>query len=110
MDEPAAVRPNSTPVYAPAGRGQVIFDRVSFSYPGASSPALTDVSFCVQPGEMLAIAGASGAGKSSISRLLLRFYTLSAGRILLDGRDLRDLNLEFLREGRLLLKLGHRHI
>jgi ABC-type multidrug transport system fused ATPase/permease subunit len=76
----------------------LVFDRVSFAYPGAARPAVTDVSFCVQPGEMVAIVGASGAGKSTISRLMLRFYDASAGRILLDGRDLRETDTRWLRE------------
>jgi ATP-binding cassette subfamily B protein len=98
MDEPVAVRTTAAPVHAQSARGQVIFDRVSFAYPGAAHASLSDVSFCVQPGEMLAIVRASGAGKSTISRLLLRFYDPCAGRIFLDGHDLRDLDLQFLRE------------
>ena len=79
-------------------RGYVEFQAVSFTYPGASQPALEDVTFRVQPGEVLALVGASGAGKSTLARLLLRFYDPSAGRVLLDGRDLRTATLASLRE------------
>ena len=79
-------------------RGYVEFQAVSFTYPGAGQPALEGVTFRVQPGEVLALVGASGAGKSTIARLLLRFYDPSAGRVLLDGRDLRTVTLASLRE------------
>jgi ABC-type multidrug transport system fused ATPase/permease subunit len=79
-------------------RGYVEFQAVSFTYPGATQPALDRISFRVQPGEVLALVGASGAGKSTIARLLLRFYDPTAGRVLLDGRDLRTTTLPSLRE------------
>ncbi|MCC7024781.1 MAG: ATP-binding cassette domain-containing protein [Thermomicrobiales bacterium] len=65
---------------------------MGFAYPGAERAALRDVSFWLAPGETLAIVGASGAGKSTIVRPLLRSYDPSAGRTLLDGHDLRDLD------------------
>jgi ABC-type multidrug transport system fused ATPase/permease subunit len=79
-------------------RGAVVFDDVSFDYPGAQRPALEHVSFAVAPGETLALVGASGAGKSTIVRLLLRFHDPASGRIAIDGHDLRDLDLWSLRE------------
>jgi ABC-type multidrug transport system fused ATPase/permease subunit len=78
-------------------RGEVRFDSVSFRYPGARRDALRDVSFAVGPGETLAIVGASGAGKSTISRLLLRFYDPASGTISVDGNKLRDLTVSDLR-------------
>jgi ATP-binding cassette, subfamily B, bacterial len=90
-DEPGAVRVERS-------RGLVVFDNVSFTYPGARRPALTDVSLRVEPGQMIALVGASGAGKSTLARLLLRFYDPSSGRVLLDGRDVRDLAISSLRE------------
>src|SRR5262249_13534067 len=78
-------------------RGVLEFDRVSFRYPGASTPALDDVSFRLEPGESLALVGPSGAGKSTIVKLLLRFYQPSSGRILLDGRDVSEVDLAELR-------------
>ncbi len=79
-------------------RGLVKFDAVSFTYPEAHRPALEDVSFSVKPGETLALVGASGAGKSTAAKLLLRFYDPDAGTIRLDGHDLHDLTLHSLRE------------
>jgi ABC-type multidrug transport system fused ATPase/permease subunit len=78
--------------------GVVELDGVSFRYPGAARPALDDVSFRVGPGETLAIVGASGAGKSTIAQLLLRFYDPDRGSVSLDGHDLRDVTLESIRE------------
>jgi ABC-type multidrug transport system fused ATPase/permease subunit len=79
-------------------RGDVRFDGVWFSYPGTSSWALSDVSFHAAPGETLALVGASGAGKSTVAKLQLRFYDPGRGVILLDGTDLRDLRLGDVRE------------
>jgi ATP-binding cassette subfamily B protein len=84
------------PLYG--ARGYVEFDSVSFTYPGAQKPALEDVSFRVSPGETLTLVGPSGSGKSTLTRLLLRFYDPDAGRVRLDGHDLRDLSLHSLRE------------
>lgn len=77
-------------------RGEVTFDRVNFSY-DTRRPILEDVSFHLSSGQKLAIVGASGAGKSTIARLLFRFYDVSAGRILIDGQDIRDVTQDSLR-------------
>ena len=87
---------------APARGSSVVFDRVSFTYPGRSSPALSDVSFTVPAGATVALVGPSGAGKTTIANLLLRFWDPSFGAIRLDGADLRDLTLDGLR-GRIAL-------
>jgi ABC-type multidrug transport system fused ATPase/permease subunit len=76
--------------------GAVTFDRVSFAY-SADRAVLQDVSFASQPGEVVALVGPSGAGKSTLMSLLTRFYDPTVGRVLLDGVDLRDLRLEWLR-------------
>ena len=73
-----------------SGPGAVAFEHVSFHY-GAGRGTLEDVSFTVEPGRKVAIVGPTGAGKSSIARLLFRFYDPSAGRILIDGQDVRQL-------------------
>ncbi|GHI09031.1 ABC transporter [Streptomyces cellostaticus] len=79
-------------------RGDVEFDGVWFRYPGSSASALSDVSFHVAPGETLALVGASGAGKSTVAKLQLRFYDPDRGAIRLDGNDLRTLRLADVRE------------
>ncbi|MDX2163393.1 MAG: ABC transporter ATP-binding protein [bacterium] len=67
--------------------GEVRFEAVSFTYPGAASPTLRDLSLHIQPGELIAIVGANGAGKTTLVKLLAGFYLPTAGRILLDGID-----------------------
>ncbi|MFF2409067.1 ABC transporter ATP-binding protein [Streptomyces sp. NPDC058092] len=79
-------------------RGDIEFHGVCFRYPGTPRWALLDVSFHVTPGTTLALVGASGAGKSTVGKLQLRFYDPDRGSILLDGTDLRDLKLSELRE------------
>ncbi|MDH6709440.1 ATP-binding cassette subfamily B protein [Kitasatospora sp. MAA19] len=78
--------------------GSVEFDGVHFRYPETTRSALTDVSFKVAPGETVALVGTSGAGKSTIAKLLLRFYDPDQGAVRLDGHDLRDLGLTDLRD------------
>ena len=89
-------RPASRTLAAP--RRALGFDAVSFRYPESREPALADVSFRVGPGETLAIVGESGAGKSTIVRLLLRYYDPTSGRVLIDGDDLRDVGVHALRD------------
>jgi ATP-binding cassette subfamily B protein len=80
----------------PATMGRIEFDHVWFEYtPG--NPVLKDVTFVVEPGEKVAILGATGAGKTTLLALICRFYDPTRGRILLDGHDLRDLDLDDLR-------------
>ncbi|SDY34474.1 ATP-binding cassette, subfamily B, MsbA [Evansella caseinilytica] len=78
-------------------RGEVIFDHVSFSYHD-DQKILHDIHFCVEPGETVAIVGMSGGGKSTIMSLIPRFYDVTAGRILIDGRDIRDYKVRSLRD------------
>ncbi len=78
-------------------RGVVELEGVSFRYPDAREPALQEATLRAAPGETVALVGASGAGKSTIAKLLLRFYDPEAGSIRLDGRDLRDVELASLR-------------
>jgi len=78
-------------------RGEVRFAGVTFSYPGAEKPVLSDISFTARPGQVTAIIGGTGSGKSTILELLLRFHDPDAGRITLDGVDLRDLAQSELR-------------
>jgi len=76
--------------------GHIIFDHVSFAYDGENE-VLRDVSFEVRPGERVGIVGATGAGKSTLINLLLRFYDVTRGRILIDGVDVREMDLRELR-------------
>jgi ATP-binding cassette subfamily B protein len=77
-------------------RGHIVFDHVSFAY-NDTDYVLRDVSFEVAPGERVSIVGATGAGKSTLMNLLLRFYDVTAGRILIDGTDIREMRLVDLR-------------
>lgn len=73
------------------------FENVSFAYPGAKDSALSNISLTVRPGEGLALVGENGSGKTTLIKLLTRLYEPTEGRILLDGLDLRDWDLEALR-------------
>lgn len=72
------------------------FERVTFTYPDTDRPALQEISFHLRPGEKLAIVGKNGSGKTTLIKLLTRLYQPDAGRILLDGRDLQEWDLEVL--------------
>ena len=76
--------------------GEVVFENISFYYQ-PERPILKNVSLTVKPGQTVAIVGSSGAGKSTISRLLYRFYDVTAGRILIDGQDIRDVKQNTVR-------------
>ena len=86
-------------VHPPASRldGLVEFSDVSFSY-RSDVPVLRDLSIRISPGEQIALVGPSGAGKSTMMKLLMRFYDVRAGGITLDGYDIRELSLSYLRE------------
>ncbi|HLZ57722.1 MAG TPA: ABC transporter ATP-binding protein [Ktedonosporobacter sp.] len=80
-----------------AQHGYVEFDDVTFSYPGAEEPALCGISFQAGPGEVTAIIGGTGSGKSTLVNLIPRFYDVDSGRVLVDGVDVRDMSQEHLR-------------
>jgi ATP-binding cassette subfamily B multidrug efflux pump len=97
LDEPVVVRPPIRPERRPApARAQIVFEGVWFAY-NDQDYVLKDVSFEVKPGQRVGIVGATGAGKSSLVNLLLRFYDVTRGRITVDGVDVRDLDLDDLR-------------
>ena len=78
-------------------RGYVEFQDVTFSYPGAEEPALSHISFSAAPGEVTAIIGGTGAGKSTLVSLVPRFYDVDSGHVLLDGVDVREMSQEYMR-------------
>jgi ATP-binding cassette subfamily B multidrug efflux pump len=87
--------PDARPL--PPVRGEVVFDDVHFRYPGSDREILKGVSFTVSPGQTVAILGATGSGKSSLVNLLPRFYDVTAGKIMIDGHDIRSVTLSSLR-------------
>jgi len=102
LDEPVTIQsdPNAIPLIQP--RGEIEFRNVWFSYRSVPEPAdedwvLRDVSFRVEPGQTFAIVGHTGAGKTTLISLLLRFYDIQRGQILLDGKDIRTIELQDLR-------------
>lgn len=78
--------------------GTVEFDRVTFHYPGAEKPALDDISFTAHPGEVTAVIGGTGSGKSTLIHLIPRFYDVLKGSVRIGGRDVRDMTQEELRK------------
>lgn len=79
-------------------RGEVVFDHVSFRYPGAEEDVLHDISFTARPGETIAFIGSTGSGKSTLVNLIPRFYDVTEGRITIDGVDVRAMSQHDLRE------------
>jgi ABC-type multidrug transport system fused ATPase/permease subunit len=84
--------------YGPLPGDGLRFEQVSFTYPGGHQPALQNVSFHLRPGEKLALVGENGSGKTTLIKLLTRLYSPTAGRILLDGRDLQEWDLDILQQ------------
>jgi len=78
--------------------GQIVFDQVSFKYPNTTNYILNNISFTIPPAQNYAIVGPSGCGKSTILKLLARLFEIDSGRILIDGKDIRDISLSSLRE------------
>jgi ATP-binding cassette subfamily B multidrug efflux pump len=95
--EPTIMDPE-TPVVLSEVKGVVEFKNVTFSYPGAEEPVLSDISFRAEPGKMTAIIGGTGSGKSTILDLIPRFYDPQAGEITLDGVNVKDLSQAELRQ------------
>jgi ATP-binding cassette subfamily B protein len=103
FDTPPRVTDPPDGISTPGQHGRLTLMGVGFTYPGARQPALSGLSVEITPGRLVLVTGPSGAGKSTLARLLLRFYDPTAGRILLDGVDLRDRTLAALRHGVTLL-------
>ncbi|MER7331395.1 MULTISPECIES: ABC transporter ATP-binding protein [unclassified Micromonospora] len=99
LDSPPAIvdAPGAVALRRGEVRGRLRFERVSFRYPGTAAPVLRQVDLTVEPGETVALVGATGCGKSTLLSLVPRLHDVTGGRITLDGHDLRDLRLSSLR-------------
>ena len=91
LDTRSSVSPPVDPVRPATRRGEVEFRSAGFAYPGAAEPVLRDISLTARPGETTAIIGSSGSGKSTLIELVPRMYDVTAGAVLIDGVDVRDL-------------------
>ena len=97
LDAPIEIHDSPDAIDLKDVKGEITFDHVSFSYIDGV-PVLNDVSFTCKPGEMLALVGATGVGKTTITELIARFYEPDSGRILIDGHDIKDVTLSSLRQ------------
>src|ERR1035437_2590233 len=98
LETPTMVERHEHPRPLPSPlRGEIEFQNVSFGYPGQEGQAIQDLSFVIEPGETVAIVGRNGAGKTTLIKLLCRLYDPTAGRILLDGNDIREFDPDELR-------------
>jgi ATP-binding cassette subfamily B protein len=97
LDTPSEIQDKPGAVDLGQMSGGVEFDNVTFRYFKGGEAVLNDVSFDVQPGQTVALLGATGSGKTTIINLLPRFYDVSEGRVLIDGQDVRDVTIESLR-------------
>ena len=95
LEDESAIQSPADPATAPV-QGTVEFDNVSFAYVDGE-PVLKNVSFKIAPGEKIAVVGATGSGKTTLAKLLMRFYEVDSGRVLVDGIDVRDWDLRELR-------------
>ncbi len=96
LDLPVEIRDRPGASELPELRGRIAFEDVFFTYRPDAAPALAGVSFAIEPGQLAALVGPSGAGKTTITYLLPRLYDVTAGRITIDGHDIRDVTLESL--------------
>lgn len=94
--QPSIVNPANPQKPDKNGRGKIEFKNVTFHYPDADAPVLTDISFTAEPGQTTAFIGSTGSGKSTLINLIPRFYDVSVGQILIDGVDVRKMALEDL--------------
>jgi ATP-binding cassette, subfamily B, multidrug efflux pump len=98
LETVADIKDPSVPASPTDKKGFVEFQNVTFSYPGAEMPAISGISFSMKPGEVTAIIGGTGSGKSTLINLIPRFYDIDSGSIIVDGVDVRDMAQESLRE------------
>ena len=99
LDTEETIRDPETPVSKKTEqKGTVEFDHVSFAYPDAGENVLTDISFCVKPGQTVAVIGSTGSGKSTLLNLIPRFYDVTEGSVRVDGVDVRKMSQKELRD------------
>lgn len=103
LNQESGIKESESALSLTTRKGRITFDNVSFRYPGMVKDVLHKISFETRSGEMLAIVGPSGAGKSTITKLLLRFYEPSKGRLLLGKHNLSDLKINALRDAMALV-------
>lgn len=97
LDTPFEIQDSPNAAVLSAVQGHVQFEHVDFKYSDGRSPTLTDINLDALPGQVVALVGHTGAGKSTLINLILRFYDVTAGRVLVDGHDVRYVTLESLR-------------
>lgn len=97
LDMPLSIAPAQNPKKASDMKGYVEFKDVTFAYHGAQEPVLCNISFTAKPGEITAIIGGTGSGKSTIAKLIPRFYDVRSGEVLVDGVDVREMSFDTLR-------------
>lgn len=92
LETESSVAPPEHPAPTPPARGDVVFENVEFTYPGAEAPVLKDVSFSLSPGRTTAIIGSTGSGKTTLISLIPRLFDVTGGRVLVDGLDVRQMD------------------
>jgi ATP-binding cassette, subfamily B, bacterial len=97
LDRPSEVAERPDARELRDARGALALESVTFAYPGQSRPALEEVSARIEPGQLVALVGPSGAGKTTLTTLIPRYYDPQAGRVVVDGQDVSELTLESLR-------------
>lgn len=98
LDNAPEIRSRPDAIVLPPLKGEVIFDHVSFRYSGEKEDALRDISLEARPNQIVALVGLTGSGKTTLINLIPRFYDVTQGRVLVDGYDVRDVELKSLRD------------
>mgnify|MGYP005810771421 CR=1 FL=1 len=98
LDKAPEIRSRPGAIVLPPLNGEVIFENVSFRYSGEKEDALRDISLQARPNQIVALVGLTGSGKTTLINLIPRFYDVTKGRVLIDGQDVRDVDLKSLRD------------